>query len=233
MQFGDDWPGVFVRGDDAAYYAMHLETVLGDATVIGDAGDALSRAVLREMLDDLRGCRMCDGSTPQPVQRMRPFAESRAASTAPFGPVRIEVKEFEPSPAHPDGGWAVVLGDGVPDPLQVVGNGGQVAIVERLTAMIDRACAAAVARHDARTQALINAARAMVAIPPRRRPATGAERAARRAVGDAIEALDGRCARTYVEGHPTIRCDLPAGHDGEHVITLHGFVAAGGEGGGR
>jgi hypothetical protein len=28
VQFGDDWPGVFIRGDNAAYYAMALETEL-------------------------------------------------------------------------------------------------------------------------------------------------------------------------------------------------------------
>lgn len=28
VQFGDDWPGVFIRGDNAAYYAMMLNTLL-------------------------------------------------------------------------------------------------------------------------------------------------------------------------------------------------------------
>jgi hypothetical protein len=28
VQFGDDWPGVFIRGDNAGYYAMHLKTLI-------------------------------------------------------------------------------------------------------------------------------------------------------------------------------------------------------------
>lgn len=28
IQFGDDWPGVFIRGDDCAYYNLLLTNVL-------------------------------------------------------------------------------------------------------------------------------------------------------------------------------------------------------------
>lgn len=28
MQFGDDWPGVFIRGDNAAYYSLALDSLL-------------------------------------------------------------------------------------------------------------------------------------------------------------------------------------------------------------
>lgn len=28
VQFGDDWPGVFIRGDNAAYYSMALDSLL-------------------------------------------------------------------------------------------------------------------------------------------------------------------------------------------------------------
>lgn len=28
MQFGNDWPGVFIRGDNAAHYAMMIDTLL-------------------------------------------------------------------------------------------------------------------------------------------------------------------------------------------------------------
>lgn len=30
MQFGDDWPGVFIRGDNAGWYAMMLQGLLDD-----------------------------------------------------------------------------------------------------------------------------------------------------------------------------------------------------------
>jgi hypothetical protein len=28
VQFGDDWPGVFIRGDSAAYYAASIRAIL-------------------------------------------------------------------------------------------------------------------------------------------------------------------------------------------------------------
>lgn len=28
VQFGEDWPGVFIRGDNAGYYAMVLKDIL-------------------------------------------------------------------------------------------------------------------------------------------------------------------------------------------------------------
>jgi len=49
VQFGDDWPGTFIRGDNAFGYAMHLEIIL-DAS----KADPISCAVLRGLLDDLR-----------------------------------------------------------------------------------------------------------------------------------------------------------------------------------
>jgi hypothetical protein len=39
VQFGDDWPGVFIRGDNAMRYAMHLRIALQngiDADPIGN-----------------------------------------------------------------------------------------------------------------------------------------------------------------------------------------------------
>ena len=46
IQFGDDWPGLFVRGDDAIFLAIaidKIETFLGDhkEAVITDLGSAL------------------------------------------------------------------------------------------------------------------------------------------------------------------------------------------------
>ncbi len=28
VQFGDDWPGVFIRGDNAAYYSLALDSLM-------------------------------------------------------------------------------------------------------------------------------------------------------------------------------------------------------------
>lgn len=32
VQFGDDWPGVFIRGDNALYYALNLRSALPQIT---------------------------------------------------------------------------------------------------------------------------------------------------------------------------------------------------------
>lgn len=51
LRFGDDWPGVFIRGDDAANYAYHLHRVLQRR-----GGDEISRKVVQGLLDTLRSC---------------------------------------------------------------------------------------------------------------------------------------------------------------------------------
>ncbi len=41
MQFGDDWPGVFIRGDNAAHYAIAIDTLL-----FHDKADPMATATL-------------------------------------------------------------------------------------------------------------------------------------------------------------------------------------------
>jgi len=50
IQFGDDWPGTFIRGDNAFAYAMYLEIVLAESKA-----DPISIAMLKGLLSDLRG----------------------------------------------------------------------------------------------------------------------------------------------------------------------------------
>lgn len=53
IQFGDDWPGVFIRGDNAFHFAMHLATILADVT--NSPEHPMSVAILRNgLLDILR-----------------------------------------------------------------------------------------------------------------------------------------------------------------------------------
>jgi hypothetical protein len=52
IQFGDDWPGVFIRGDNAMHYAMLLTFALKHEI---DA-DALSKEVLRALVRLLASC---------------------------------------------------------------------------------------------------------------------------------------------------------------------------------
>jgi hypothetical protein len=49
VQFGDDWPGTFIRGDNAFFYASYLSIEL-DAS----KADPISIAVLRGLLATLR-----------------------------------------------------------------------------------------------------------------------------------------------------------------------------------
>jgi hypothetical protein len=39
MKFGDDWTGVFIRGDNAGYYAMELSFLLRDLEKNSDGED--------------------------------------------------------------------------------------------------------------------------------------------------------------------------------------------------
>ena len=48
-QIGDDWPGVFIRGDNAAYYAFNLKNLLDGNE------DSFTRIVIQGLLSDLRG----------------------------------------------------------------------------------------------------------------------------------------------------------------------------------
>jgi len=44
IQFGDDWPGIFIRGDNAAYYAQAIKTILWDKKT-----DPIAIGVLSEL----------------------------------------------------------------------------------------------------------------------------------------------------------------------------------------
>jgi len=52
VQFGKDWPGTFIRGDNAAYYAMCLEMLLN-----GTAG-SFEQGALKGLLSDLKASKI-------------------------------------------------------------------------------------------------------------------------------------------------------------------------------
>lgn len=54
-QFGDDWPGIFIRGDDAMMYAMLLSSVIK-----GD-GDPVAELGVRGLMDTLMSSRIHQG----------------------------------------------------------------------------------------------------------------------------------------------------------------------------
>lgn len=49
LQIGDDWPGVFIRGDAAAYYSMMIESFLENRE------DALAEFQVRDLARILGG----------------------------------------------------------------------------------------------------------------------------------------------------------------------------------
>lgn len=53
-QFGDDWPGTFIRGDDSANFAYHLRDFLSEAESCSELSHMwLQIAVLRGLLGTL------------------------------------------------------------------------------------------------------------------------------------------------------------------------------------
>lgn len=55
LQINDDWPGLFIRGDNALHYAAHLAVVL-ERINAEDNLTAVSSAVIHGLLDDLLSC---------------------------------------------------------------------------------------------------------------------------------------------------------------------------------
>ncbi len=69
MKFGDDWTGVFIRGDNSGYYAMLLDQALEELAKTDYS--PIYATVLRGFVADLGGSR--EGASEP--QRMRPFEE--------------------------------------------------------------------------------------------------------------------------------------------------------------
>jgi hypothetical protein len=53
IAFGHDWPGTFIRGDNAVHYAMHLRLLLQDKHPLSPALSEITKAILRGLLSDL------------------------------------------------------------------------------------------------------------------------------------------------------------------------------------
>jgi hypothetical protein len=56
LQINEDWPGVFVRGDNALYYAMALDRVLDQLDQSREIVDIISLSSLKSLVDTLRSC---------------------------------------------------------------------------------------------------------------------------------------------------------------------------------
>lgn len=50
IQFGDDWPGLFIRGDNAFYFAMSIQAL------VEDPNDPLAKRVALGLISELKSC---------------------------------------------------------------------------------------------------------------------------------------------------------------------------------
>lgn len=55
VRFGDDWPGTFIRGDDAFAYALYLRMLLDDKL---HPSNAIAKGVLYGLLAALESSRL-------------------------------------------------------------------------------------------------------------------------------------------------------------------------------
>lgn len=60
MQFGDDWPGVFIRGDNALFYAKAVESAL---RLLPESSWS-EKAMLNNLMNDLKSCSVGDTGWP-------------------------------------------------------------------------------------------------------------------------------------------------------------------------
>lgn len=64
-QIGDDWPGVFIRGDNAVAFATILEMFLDDMKDSAPANDTayINRSVVQGLANLLRSCTVKQANT--------------------------------------------------------------------------------------------------------------------------------------------------------------------------
>jgi hypothetical protein len=77
MQFGEDWPGVFIRGDNAAYLAMQLETYINNPDL---RDSTFIKLAIEELLELLRNSNVRNIPTDQAndgVQYLKSFLECK------------------------------------------------------------------------------------------------------------------------------------------------------------
>lgn len=70
VQCGDDWPGIFIRGDEAMHFAHALSRALFDTS---EQLDPIQASVLRGLRDTLESCNVtAAGSNPTHIRLHKP-----------------------------------------------------------------------------------------------------------------------------------------------------------------
>jgi hypothetical protein len=70
IQFGDDWPGTFIRGDDSAFYSMALKELLDQPSV---TIYPLQHMALRNLLSLLQSSE----APAKNAQQLKPYNECK------------------------------------------------------------------------------------------------------------------------------------------------------------
>jgi hypothetical protein len=56
LQINDDWPGIYIRGDNALFYAMQLSRMLDQVQKLDEIIDIIGVSSLKGLVDTLRSC---------------------------------------------------------------------------------------------------------------------------------------------------------------------------------
>jgi len=111
MQFGEDWPGLFMRGDSAVPAGMLLSEVLSKVTRTGVL-TGIELAQLHGLARDLQSADVRSGSF---VQKLREFGECQVNGLTPTrfeGPIVHPARVQGPSPIvierRGEDSWAII-----------------------------------------------------------------------------------------------------------------------------
>ena len=113
VQFGEDWPGVFIRGDGAGWYALMLDRLIAES---GKDADPLVWLAVKDLRNTLAGAIVGPASVLlQPVAPPTP-----APAPSPF------TIDFEPACGRCGMKFSSVLGYVCPQPDCPAGLGGTI-----------------------------------------------------------------------------------------------------------
>lgn len=70
LQINDDYPGVFIRGDNALFYAVQLSSWLSRHPAGDEPLDIVGRSVLNSLVALLRSCATITAEHDDPIQGM-------------------------------------------------------------------------------------------------------------------------------------------------------------------
>jgi hypothetical protein len=68
VQFGDDWPGVFIRGDNALFYGLTLSAAIARLEKVEDM-DWMQLSVLRGLRTLLSSCHVSNHRPPTGISQ--------------------------------------------------------------------------------------------------------------------------------------------------------------------